>query len=54
MWFGNLNDTGSVVLHISVIARLAEDGQSYGVIIGELGGTEPAADLAVMVCSGNS
>lgn len=36
-------------ISLSVIARLAEDGQSYGAIIRELGGTEPAADPVVMV-----
>lgn len=36
-------------ISLSVIARFAEDGQSYAAIISELGGTEPAADPVVMV-----
>lgn len=36
-------------ISFSARARLAEDGQSYGAIISELGGTEPAADPEVMV-----
>lgn len=51
-WFRSLTNTGSVVSHIALLspqARLAEDGQRYRVITGELGGTEPAADLVVMM-----